>query len=331
MKPKLLLFCGWGWSATSPLMYTLQRNLRYAHFGYTKTFKYLSKPNWKKDKLVYYKDHDVTKIYNMHIKGEWENFRSYQPSTHRMNLRIDLETLDDFPLDHFTKATTGNPSISKYMDFYHALHDHVITKGYKSVGDAYMGRCVRKQYYRANVKKYYESMKQYTKTLKSEFDIKVLCMARDPVRRAFSNYVFNVQKKGDKRSIEEPFQTLPADLLFHDYVDEINTIRQFFGDNMHVIVMEELWERDGATVLSEFLEHPIKKSDLWKNLYAPDIGHHVKYDKDVPCQAYGQDLLVLTPEIYWHYREKYDYIYKNWKKTYGSLPLHWGEPIEYKA
>ena len=95
--------------------------------------------------------------------------------------------------------------------------------------------------------------------------------------------------------------------------------------------MEELWERDGATVLSEYLEHPIKKSDLWKNLYAPDKGHFVKYDKDVPCQAYGQDLLVLTPEIYWHYREKHDYIYENWKKTYGSLPLHWGKPIEYKA
>ena len=89
--------------------------------------------------------------------------------------------------------------------------------------------------------------------------------------------------------------------------------------------MEELWERDGATGLSEFLEHPI--TNLWKNLYAPDIGHLCKHDDDVPCQGFGQDLLELTPEMYWHFRKKSNHVYEKWKETFGSLPLHWGEPL----
>tara|TARA_B100000945_G_scaffold308669_1_gene298638 strand:+ start:3785 stop:4786 length:1002 start_codon:yes stop_codon:yes gene_type:complete len=331
-KPKLLLFCGWQWAATSPLIYTLQRNVKYAHFGYTKNFHYLE-PEWEDNKLIFKKNNAHGKIYEKVSQGIWKNYKPYTPRTHRLNLSVDLDPLDDFPISHYDRLVTGQPTITKYMDFYHALYDHVVTKGYKSVGDAHTGRLVREDWKFSKIE-YFQFIKQYTETLKSEFDIKVLCIARDPVRRAFSNYIFNVKKKGDKRFSGfrgDPSRTLPAEILFHDYVHDINTIRQFFGDNIHCIVMEELWERDGATVLSEYLEHPIKKSDLWKNLYAPDKGHFVKYDKDVPCQAYGQDLLVLTPEIYWHYREKHDYIYENWKKTYGSLPLHWGKPIEYKA
>ncbi len=328
MKPKILLFCGWGWSATSPLIYTLQRNVKYAHFGYTKTFKYLSSPKWKNNELIYKHSpiNNADRIYEKHSQGIWENYQSHLPGTHMLNLRVDLEPLDDFSLDHLAQLVNGRPSISKYMDFFHALHDHVITKGYKSVGDAFMGRCIRNQTWRAGVRKYYESIKQYTETLKSEFDIKVLCIARDPVRRAFSNYVSILQEKinGGYQSYQ-----LPITLYVFDYAYEINTIRNFFKDNFHCIVMEELWEGDGATVLSEFLEHPIKKSDLWKNLYAPDKGHFIKFDKDVPCQARGQNLLELTPDIYWHYRKKYNFIYENWKRTFGSLPLYWGEPIEY--
>ena len=338
MKPKLLLFCGWGWAASSPLIYTLQRNLKYAHFGYTKTFKYLHSPKWKNNELSYKHSsyNNAHRILEKHSQGIWENYKSDLPGTHMLNLRVDLEPLDDFPLDHLTQLVTGNPSISKYMDFFHALHDHVITKGYKSVGDAYMGRTVRQQDYRTeDQKNKIESTKQYTETLKSEFDVKVLCITRDPVRRAFSNYICRLQKIQDASIYrnEGGYQKeeLPAELYIYDYVYEINSIRKLFKDNFHCIVMEELWEGDGATVLSEFLEHPIKKSDLWKNLYAPDKGHLIKFDKDVPCQAVGQDLLELTPEMYWYYRKKYNFVYEKWKSTFGSLPLYWGEPIEYKA
>ena len=314
-KPKILLFCGWGWAATSPLIYTLQRNLKYAHFGYTKTFKILSSSKWKNNELIFRRSDSCNayRIYEKHSQGIWENWEKGKPGTHHLNHTIDLEPLRDFPMSHFTQLVTGNPSISKYMDFYHALHDHVITKGYKSVGESHMGRKMRMS------RDKNESNKQYVETLKSEFDVKVLFIARDPVRRAFSNYC-NWMIKNKKQPLQLPIQ---------DYVNDLDSIRRYFKDNVYVTVMEELWEGDGAKGLSEFLEFPVHKSDLWINLYAPDRGQLIEHHADVPCQALGQSIHELTPEIYWHYREKYDFVYEKWKRTFGSLPLYWGEPIEY--
>jgi len=326
-KPKMILFCGWGWAATSPLIYTLQRNLKYAHFGYTKTFKILSSPKWKNNELTYKRSdsNNAVRIYEKHSQGIWENWEKGKPGTHHMNHTIDLEPLRDFPMSHLASLVTGDPSISKYMDFFHALHDHVILKGYKSVGDSHMGRRHENRAHHKQVRftkgsqSKIESNKQYIETLKSEFDVKVLLIARDPIRRAFSNYC-NWLTKNQKQ---------PLPLPIHDYVYDLDSIRRFFKDNVYVTVMEELWEGDGVKGLSEFLEHPVHKSDLWENLYAPDRGHLIEHDSDVPCQAVGQGILELTPEIYWHYREKYDFVYEKWKRTFGSLPLYWGEPIEY--
>ena len=294
MKPKMLLIGGWGWSATSPLVYTLQRNAKYAHFGYTKVFRYLGDVKFK-----------LARLYEKVSNNTWENHKSEEDG-HRMNLTIDLEPLRDFSLDHFTKLVTGERTISKYVEFYHSLYNHVVSKGYKSVGDYYMDRR-------------YKIPQDELEVFKSEFDIKVLFIARDPVRRAFSHYLYMqnfIQRRG------KPIT--PRQLKFPNYTHELQQIREQY-DNVYVTVMEELWERDGATGLSEFLEHPI--TNLWKNLYAPDRGHLIEYDEDVPCQSYGQKLAELTPEIYDYYRKKYDWIYHSWKREFGSLPLHWGEPL----
>ena len=120
----------------------------------------------------------------------------------------------------------------------------------------------------------------------------------------------------------------PRQLQVHNYVDVLKTFCKSYGEsNVYITVMEELWEGDGAKGLSQFLGHPI--DNLWKNLYAPDRGHLVQFDKDVPCQAYGQDFLELTPETYNEIKKQYQHIYDDWEGYYGSLPMHWGQPIEY--
>jgi len=284
----MLLIAGWRWAATSPLVYTLQRKSKYAHFGYTKRFK--SSLN--------------TDIYERVCNNTWENYMSYEPSSHRMNLSVDLEPLHDFSTTHFTRLMTGDHTISKEIDFFHALHDHVATKGYKSVGIMLTNE------------------QKYSELLMSEFDIKVLWIARDPVRRAFSEFLYHAKVNNDLESILPKKRT--------DYMNRINRFNEKFGeDKTHVVVMEELWEGDGTAKkeLSEFLDHPI--TELWKNLYSPDRGHHVKYDKDVPCQAYAQDLFELTPELYNFMKKLYQHIYDDWENHFGSLPLHWGQPITY--
>lgn len=307
-KPKLFLIGGYGWAATSPIMYTLQRNAKYAHFGYTKHFRYLGLPERVKEKKK------ASYIYKKVCDGTWENFRSWDEGSHRMNLTVDLEPLRDFPRHHFTQLVTGNPTISKYMDYYHALHDHVISKGYKSVGDGHSGY----EYWRKEFGKFY-------RILMSEFDVKFLMIVRDPVRRAFSEYLVWLAKKYDGHSGWDS----PLPIAFpkvYDYISDLKHAYKIFGqDRVYITIMEELWEGDGKKELSSFLDHPI--TDLWKNLYSPDIGHRVKYDKDVPCQAYGQDLLELTTETYYSLKEQYQYIYDSWKNYYGSLPLYWGEKI----
>ena len=301
MKPKLLLIGGWGWSGTSPLIYTLQRNVKYAHFGYTKVFRYLGRAKFGHPKV----ESKLSSLYEKVSNNTWENHNS-EIGGHRMNLTIDLDPIRDFPLNHFTKLVTGERTILKYVEFYHALYDHVVSKGYKSVGDNYMDRR-------------YKIPQDELEVLKSEFDIKVLFIARDPVRRAFSNYLTKLNRYDQ-----------PRELKFYNYIHAVENFRKSYGEsNVYITVMEELWEGDGAKGLSQFLDHPI--DNLWKNLYAPDKGHLVKFDKDVPCQAFGQESFELTPETYQYYKNKYQYIYDLWEDEFGSLPLHWGKPIKYKA
>tara|TARA_B100000287_G_C20574802_1_gene757984 strand:- start:63 stop:959 length:897 start_codon:yes stop_codon:yes gene_type:complete len=295
-KPKMLVWGGHGWAASSPLVYTLQRNAKYAHFGYTKLWNYFEE-----------------QFYHV-FNGTWENYKSHEPATHRLNLTVDLEPLRDFSLSHLKKLMEGERTEEKMIDFFHALYDHVVTKGYKSVGD----------YNYRNIIANSDDKEKYNQLLMSEFDIKVLAIVRDPIRRTFSRYLNNQQRAQDKNLKNK------RTMKVVDYTKNINDLYKTFGkDRTHIIVMEELWEGDGTAKkeLSQFLDHPI--TDLWKNLYAPDRGHLVEYDKDVPCQAYGQDLAELTPEMYYQYRKEYDHVYQAWKQEFGSLPLHWGEPIEY--
>ena len=198
-KPKLLITSDWNWAATSPLVYTLQRNTKYAHFGYTKAFKILE-PYFKPTKTIdRYKPFSqrgsggLQYLYNRVANGTWENHESYNLGTHRLNTTQDLEPLRDFPIKHFTKLVTGIPTITKYVDFYSALYEHVSTKGYKSVGDTY-------SLFKPNT----EFIKRFNNTIISEFDVKVLFITRDPVRRAFSKYLSDRQRNEDCPSYGNP-------------------------------------------------------------------------------------------------------------------------------
>ena len=329
---KIILFCGWGWSASSPLIYTFQRKIKYAHFGYTKNFLYLKKPYINQDgELVFTSSSSVPFIIKKQIEGTWENFKSFEPSSHRMNLPQDLEPLRDFPVENLKELITGEPTISKYMNFHIALHDHVVSKGYKSVGN-----CGYKRLYTGpNVSRMrIQATREFQKAIMSEFEVKCLFITRDPIRRAFGQYMNAIQRVTDAYSPEGQEYNrykLPYQLDVINYLADIDYCCSVYGEeNVHVTVMEELWEGDGTAKkeLSQFLDHPI--DELYKNLYSPDRGHLVEYDKDVPCQAFAQNLYELTSSMYYVLKKKYQWVYDSWKERYGSLPLYWGEPIDYQ-
>lgn len=296
-KPTLLLQYGHGWAATSPLAYTLQRLSKYAHSGYGKRSGYLTLSD---PPTVYTRN-----IVKLLITNKLENWRSNYG--HMMNLPIDLDPIRDFPKSHLLDLSKVPFTIDKYITFYKELYQHVSKKGYKAVAD-----------YDVSLDK----ILLYADELKEHFNLKCIAIVRDPVRRCFA------------KSLAK--NTYP-DIKQYDrnYVEYHHAIKAVVPDT-HLVVMEELWEDDGTEkeLLSTFLGHRI--DNLWTNLYSPDIGHHLTWDLKnnycpVPCQILGQSDYQLTPELYYHYKSQLQQTYDDWIDTFGSLPLHWGKPIDYSA
>ncbi len=308
-KPTLLLSYGCGWAGTSPLAYTLQRYAKYCHGGYTKKFDYLREYI---DKFIFNKDipyRSTPLDIVSRIKARtWENYESYRG--HKMNLTQDMDPIRDLSLEHITKLYTQPYTLDKYIEYNKTLWEHLKPQGYKAVADFTM------QSFRDLRDPRVVGM---FRTLQEHFNIKILKIVRDPIRRAFSSAVFS-------RAIGQPDH-----LYVYCYTQAFESIKSVFGEqNCHMIVMEELWEGSGRSQrkLSDFLNHPIDK--LWKNLYCPDVGPYLKYNPITPCQSLGQDLEELTPEKYYNYMEQYKYVYDNWKARYGILPRYWGRPIDYR-
>lgn len=328
-KPTLLLFGGFGWSASSPLAYTLQRNANYCHFGYTKIFRYLENHINPLKHEVLGLSNECKKIYNKVKYGTYENNGSH--IGHKMNLTVDMNPIRDFPLEHFTSLITGEPTISKYIEFYTALYHHVSKKGYKAVAD---GFSLTLGEYREN-KLNRGFMVEYFDEIKKHFNVKVLFIARDPIRRAWGEMLLRqylIFIRPYQASYKEVFNG-PARLWVRSCpLKYYKHTQNIFGpENVHMTTMEDLWEGDGTakTKLSKFLDHPI--DNLWRNLYSPDTGPYVKYHIDVPCQSPGQHLGELKPDLYYFLKQRYQYIYCDWQEEFNDLPLHWGKPLSYPS
>lgn len=295
-KPTFLTIYSKGWDGSSPLAYTLQRIAKYTHFGYTKNIHYLPQEP----------SEFVEEIYLKILDNTWENY-DYNIG-HKMNLPEDLLPLKDFSLSHFKKFVELPRTNEKYMEFHLALYHHVSSKGYKSVSNF------------ITLKKTFEYNPQFYTLLKNSFDVKPIVLFRDPVRRAISDCLRYNNK------------VLPnMDQFFFDYIEYFDFAKSIFP-NSFLVIMEELWEGNQKQQLSEFLNHPI--DSLWPNLYSPDIGHHLQWNLDLyhcptPCQILGQSSFIITPEYYNELRNKYSYVYDRWIERFGSLPLHWGKPIDY--
>ena len=344
----MLLLGGYGWSASSPLAYTLSRNSKYCHFGYTKDMRYLE---WKNCRLVYNKRpiRQLQNIYNLVKNNRYTNWQS--SLGHKMNLPMDMEVLQDFPLIHLERLLTGHTTSTKLINFYKELYYHTSERGYKSVGDAFTGTFVRSPN---------RLQRTYFDNLTREFDTKFVCIFRDPVRRAFGESLRHYQEYLRRRNTKDNNITelslpdyrdtytplrksvLPGTLYQEfldqsnwgsafrkiDYVGNLIKAQKIFGkDRVHCVIMEELWEGSGSGALSQFLDHPI--DNLWPNAYAPDAGHLIEYFSDSPCQSDGMNLQELTPSLYRNIKAIFQSVYDDWEQYFGSLPLFWGEPLKY--
>ena len=312
MKPTLLFICGWAYAATSPLAYTLQRLAKYAHGGYDKNLQYL-----RSLKNPTTPNPSFRTLYKHILFNTWEghDYNHY----HNLNKPEDLYQLRGFSKKYISNMVTLPYSLDKYINYYKALYEQVKPHGYKAVAD-----------YQVT----YKSLLPFIPQLQQHFDLKVLLITRDPIRRAVGLAKYQHTKYPERNIIHNNKFTDLQNYL-RDYIEIYKTLKHNIP-NTHMIVMEDLWEDDGTEkeLLSTFLGHRI--DNLWTNLYSPDTGHLLTWDLETtycptPCQVPGQSCFELTSSYYLELREQYKYYYDSWIEQYGSLPMHWGKPIDYSA
>ena len=206
-KPTLLLNTGTGWSATTPMWLTLQRDNRYCHTGHKKEPLWLAQIHepdnafYRKDMLGKYVDENVQYWgFDIDDTGKWYRDRVYHdiqvygiyPEWHDNpygELCEDTRKWSSYQTQigytdksyHYTKEYLQwlfeyPMTIDKYIDYYTRHWHFVKDAGYHAVGD----------FSNHNMSLPYSFYMKYKKKLTDAFNIKVLMEFRDPIRRLFS-------------------------------------------------------------------------------------------------------------------------------------------------
>ena len=228
-KPLFVICVGTGWSATTPLYYTLQD----------------------------------AKIANAFIKES----------------NILCPNLDFSEKYKATKNTVYlNPTIDNYITF---LHEY-----YQSISDEYRGVCDFTTSYATLPP---DIISTFADKLKDNFNVKILMIFRDPVRRLFSHisHLTNTSPNTFMKEILFYLRKIPNELvyptqnynyklknfepfLFANYSLIYDTWRSFF--DTHYIIMEDLWagRNNELERLNTFLGANI--TQVHENVYYPDQG-----------------------------------------------------------
>ena len=329
-KPTLCMCVGHGWSATSPLYYTLAHNHKYCHGGHYKENKYLEHIyhyNRGDESILNAKRFRFRQLFNG-LKRDQEDGskamsfgeRDRPPTvlhTSEVNNHWDSEFVNDF----FSLPHTFEKYITYYKTHYEAIKDTYSAVSDFTVNNIYLSA------------KYVSLVARY---LKPHFNVKILIIARDPVRRAWSHLQFQWFQKGKHRGCSDPYQLFWQSLMDHQsptektydldiislYTEGFRRWSHAFGrENVHMIVMEELWSStETLSQLSNFLEYEI--TDLFPNCYVPEMGSkapHLEYLSD----QWMSDQVDLSEEQLNIARCLMNRAYTNFQTEFGYIPEQW--------
>lgn len=328
MKKKFILFLGVSWSGTTSLYYTLQENLQYMHGGFKKEGQYLNR---------YYNLDPPAKDY--HIENTYEIF--LEISKQLLSGHFD----EDFVLSKYSESQLfsffgPNPRLEKYLNYYLSLAKYCEDK-YSAVGD----------FSNSNWGLDKIQMSEINHLLKDYFDIKVICIFRDPIRRLWSqkcsysvsntNSIFvNKSKNRDGKIIRpgltnKPVVDVVKNLPCLDYTEKVSIAYDVFGkENVCYLIMEDFFKKQNnnpeVIKLEKFLNVEIPSDKIYPCNYVPDLGINPPKVGNLEDQ-WNSDHEKLPPEFYQELRNRKDYIqcYSYFKNFHGSLPADWGHPIDY--
>jgi len=326
LKPTFVISAGTGWSATTPLWYTLQAANQYLHAGLVKEGEYLpiiaeTPAQRLKKRLI---QRQRFKAY-----GEPTSAGVFKFSNRKYNNKGRIPEVDEdlFLTQEEIDTFISRPlSLEKYFNYYKRLWETLQENNcpYQAVGD----------FSNANGWLPKEFCHKLVDRLSEYFDVKALMIVRDPIRRLWSETnAFWTYKEQSMASTEEEHHK-----LFYDYMSKSNQSQYFSIIDkwekicpFHVIIMEQLWEGDEQERekqrLSDFLDYDIK--NVHENAYCPDRGPNAPKHLGLKDQ-WSSDKYWLRDELYNQVRPFFP-IYQQWVDKYGSLPLYWGKPYNYEV
>ena len=321
-----MISAGTGWSATTPLWYTLQASNQYLHAGLVKEGEYLpiiaeTPAQRLKKRLI---QRQRFKAY-----GEPTSAGVFKFSNRKYNNKGRIPEVDEdlFLTQEEIDTFISRPfSLEKYINYYKRLWETLQENNcpYQAVGD----------FSNANGWLPEEFCHKLVDRLSEYFDVKALMIVRDPIRRLWSETnAFWTYKEQSMASTEEEHHK-----LFYDYMSKSNQSQYFSLIDkwekicpLHVIIMEQLWEGDEQERekqrLSDFLDYDIK--NIHQNVYSPDRGPNAPKYLGLIDQ-WSSDKYWLQDELYNQVKPFFP-IYQQWVDRYGSLPLYWGKPYTYEV
>ena len=306
MKPKFVMSTGTGWSATTPLWYTLQVDNQFVHSGLEKESKYLDSI------LRPIKKYNVIEKIRLRNKG----FHKDRLPQVKNDIFLTQEDIITFTKPPFT--------LDKYITYYRRLWETLQENdcSYQGVSDF------------SNVNAWLPKKFCYevVERLSEYFDVKVLLIVRDPIRRLWSeiggywSWYSTRQWKSEEEHNQLFFDFIQRDHInYFDIIEKWEKICPF-----HVIIMEQLWEGDKQDKekkrLSDFLDYDIEK--IHENAYSPDRGLNAPQYLGLIDQ-WTSDKYLLREELYNQVKPLFS-VYDKWIDKYGSLPLYWGKPYNYE-
>ena len=337
-KPTLFMCIGTGWSGTSPLYYTLGDWNRYCHCGHLKENKYLEH--------IYH--WNIRDYYTLDKKKV--TFRRVMHETFRDN--PDDEKFIPFGLRdrpaqvmytsganaHWTREYTDKffsqpHTFQKYINYYKLHHENVVENGeYQAVSDFTVNNIYLPE----------DFVKLFADQVREIFNVKIIITCRDPVRRAWSKNQFRWFQRKKRGGCLDPWHLFWQSLLGKNrhlcghemdvitlYTEGYRRWCEAFGEeNVHMTVMEELWERNGdkwggkeaMEKLSDFIGYKI--DDMFPNVYVPEMGSRAPKLPNLSDQ-WMSDQVDLSHQQQQVARCIMDEAYTEWERVFGSIPESW--------
>lgn len=290
MKPKLLLSVNRSSCGTTSLYHTIW-NSKYAHGGIVKESQYLYRiqsPYWQREIDTYHKN------------KPWSEVRIVKPWSIPKDVfktSLNEEAIDDY-------FRNEERSLGKYVKYYHRLWE-TVKDDFQSVAD----------FSNMNGELTEEFLMSIKDELVNDFDVKVIMIFRDPIRRLWS--ICNRRSGWENVTPESLLEKYtdanykPIKHPFIRYVDMYERHVKVWGKEKVKFIISEDFFKGETQSLSNFLEF-----DILPPVIKSDRTYSMKYDIDSETWRYAY--------------KKYKWLYDEFENTFGFIPDAWIDTGFYK-